>query len=122
MATAAVETSTWVAASLTPLEGSLGQLWAQQPSSERKYEFSGEIHMIFSKSQDGSGSTALSGTNPNYKPDFKQAFDPNTSTIVASLVVYETVMRHAPDELNWEHIHTCMHPIFQEVVVPNLLI
>ncbi|KAJ9062549.1 hypothetical protein DSO57_1009605 [Entomophthora muscae] len=63
--------------------------------------------------------TSLS-IDPNYKPTFKQIFDPKTSTIAAFLKVYETVMRRATDELKKEHILTCLHPTCLEVVVPKL--
>ena len=55
-----------------------------------------------------SGSRSI---DPNFKPSFKQVFDPNTSTIAAFLAIYETAMKRAPDELKREHILTCLHPV-----------
>ncbi|KAJ9074965.1 hypothetical protein DSO57_1001439, partial [Entomophthora muscae] len=81
MASASVETSTCVAASPTTLEKILHQLWAQQPPIESETEFTGEIHVL------NSGMT-LSGINSNYKPTFKQVFDPKTCIIAVFLSIY----------------------------------
>ncbi|KAJ9069228.1 hypothetical protein DSO57_1020673 [Entomophthora muscae] len=45
MATAAVENSTFEAASLITLEKILRQLWAQKPPIESETEFTGGIHL-----------------------------------------------------------------------------
>ena len=47
-------------------------------------------------------------------------FDTNTYTIAAFLAIYETAMKRAPYELKREHILTCLHPVCQEAVVPEL--
>ncbi|KAJ9078227.1 hypothetical protein DSO57_1008891 [Entomophthora muscae] len=110
MATAAVENSTCEAASLITLEKMLHHLWAKKPPVESEAD----------NSQDGSGGTTLSGISSNYKPTFNQVFNPKTFTIAAFLTIYETATRHAPDELKQEHILTCLPPVCQELVVPEL--
>ncbi|KAJ9064360.1 hypothetical protein DSO57_1031558 [Entomophthora muscae] len=71
-------------------------------------------------STESSGDTTSTGIDPNYKPTFKQLFNPNISIITACLAIYQNAMRCTPDKLKQEHILLYLHPIFQEVVVPEL--
>ncbi|KAJ9064853.1 hypothetical protein DSO57_1025959 [Entomophthora muscae] len=119
-AAAAVENKTCVASFLTTIEKSLCQLWEQQPLIESVNKFTRRIHGLNIKSQDDSDDTTSSSIEPNYKPNFKQVFYNKTSTIAVFLVIYETTMIHANYELKRGHILTCLHPICQEVVIPEL--
>ena len=106
-------------ATLTTLEESVWLLWARQPPAASESEFTGEIHVVNTENQNTPSDSNGSSIDPNYKPSFKQVFDPKTSTIAAFLTIYETAMRRATDKLKKEHILTCLHPVCQEVVVYN---
>ena len=56
----------------------------------------------------------------NFRPYFRQKFDPSTGTIAAFLVVYEAAMRHASDKQKFDYILNCLSPEAQEVVIPEL--
>ena len=56
----------------------------------------------------------------HFKPTFKQVFDPKTSTIASFLIIYETAMRRASDEIKKVHTLICLHQTCQEIVVPEL--
>ncbi|KAJ9088938.1 hypothetical protein DSO57_1018048 [Entomophthora muscae] len=99
---------------------SLHQLRVQQPPFKSEAEVTDGIHILNSNSQDVSVTTTLTGIIPSFKPTSKKVFYPKTSTVSASLAIYKTAMRRAHDEIKQEHILTCLHLIYQEVVVPKL--
>ena len=106
--------------SILNLEASVRQLWVNQPPAASESELSHKILMVDATLGSPFASSGSRSIDPNFKPSFKQVFDPNTSTIAAFLDIYETSMKRAPDELKQEHILTCLNPVFQEVVVSEL--
>ncbi|KAJ9087520.1 hypothetical protein DSO57_1032545 [Entomophthora muscae] len=96
-------------------------LWALYSPPKSEAKSISKIHVLKSNSQNSSNGSSNAGVDPNYKPSFKQVFDPKTSTIAAFHIIYETVMYQEPDELKKEHILNCIHPTCQETVVPELV-
>ncbi|KAJ9057483.1 hypothetical protein DSO57_1022275 [Entomophthora muscae] len=77
---------------LNTLEESILQLWTLQPLVDSEAEFIPEVHVFNSSSQDSPNGSAITGVDLNYKPFFKQVFDPKTLIIVAFLTIYVTAM------------------------------
>ncbi|KAJ9081453.1 hypothetical protein DSO57_1014537 [Entomophthora muscae] len=78
-ATTAWDISRQNSSTLDTLEESLKILWARQSAAES--EFQNNPHIKILNLGDNSQSTSLS-FDPNYKPTFKQIFDPKPSTVV----------------------------------------
>ncbi|KAJ9076809.1 hypothetical protein DSO57_1022757 [Entomophthora muscae] len=70
---------------LTTLEESVRQLWAQQPPLGSEAEFSLHINVLYSNNGGPTPKT-------HFKPTFKQAFVPKTSTIASFLTIYKIAM------------------------------
>ena len=91
-------------------------LWTRQSPEVSHYEEDPIINILDSNTGNSSKNSGIV-PDPNFKPSFKQIFDPKTSTITAFLIIYKNAMFQAPEKIKREHILTCLHPSCQEIAV-----
>ena len=90
---ACLRTSTDVA------EESLRRLWALSEDVVSESSHGAGIHVVSANSDGGTA-----GGGSEFKPFFRQKFDPKESTIAAFITVYEAAMRRATDEQKRNYI------------------